>query len=219
VADRLQVLEDCLTWLGIERNDATTHALPRAACEARFGRPHPGEEASALSRDEPMELQLDGRRLRYAGRIDRVTWDADPPTRFRVVDYKTGGVYGERHAELQGGRMLQLPLYVLAAAQLLGVDPSAGEARYVYPTRRGNFKQIGWDAAELSARHGEVLALLDAMLEAMSRGDFMIAPWKEDACRICDLNAVCPLPRAAYVERKAGDRRLARFTREIRIVQ
>ena len=80
-----------------------------------------------------------------AGRIDRVTWDHDPPTRFRVIDYKTGKVRDDKPAQLQGGRMLQLPLYVLAAAQLLGVDPDAGEAAYVYPTRRGEFRTVAWE--------------------------------------------------------------------------
>ena len=52
-----------------------------------------------------------------------------------------------------------------------------------------------------------VLALLDAMLEGIDRGDFMVAPWDAaKACRYCDFNRVCPMPRKAFVERKAGRR-------------
>jgi RecB family exonuclease len=219
-ADRLTVIEDCMAWLEVEREDARSAGLPHAACEARFGPARPGEGAAALAQDEPVKLRLNDRTLRFQGRIDRVTWDRDPPTRFRVVDYKTGRVRDERPAQLQGGRMLQLPLYVLAAARLLGVNPSAGEAAYVYPTRRGEFREVTWTRDDLAAREVDVDALLAAILGAIDRGDFMVAPWDaEKACRYCDLNPVCPVPRAKYVERKERDPRMARFIEEIRDIE
>jgi ATP-dependent helicase/nuclease subunit B len=217
-ADRLEVVEDCLQWLEEERKDERAHQLPLAAVEVRVGRPYPGETATALSRDEPVEIGLDARTLRLSGRIDRLSWDAQPPTRFRVVDYKTGRVYEK--AELQGGRMLQLPLYVQMGAPLLGLDVSAGEAAYVYPTRTGKFRTVEWSREAIAARHDEMLALLGAMLDAIDRGDFMIAPYDADkACRYCDMNPVCPRPRAAYVERKAGDARIAVIDAQIRSVE
>ena len=112
-ADQIEVIEDCLRWLEAEREDPTIRQLPLGACEARFGPRYPGEEVGTLSRDEPIEIDVGGRPLRLAGRIDRITWDAQPPTRFRVIDYKTGKVRDEKPAQLQGGRMLQLPLLVL----------------------------------------------------------------------------------------------------------
>ena len=74
-ADRIEVIEDCLRWLEVERDDPATRALVLGACEARFGRRHAGEGKSALSRDEPVEIDLGGRTLRLTGRIDRITWD------------------------------------------------------------------------------------------------------------------------------------------------
>ena len=70
-----------------------------------------------------------------------------------MIDYKTGKVRDEKPAQLQGGRMLQLPLYVLAGAELLGLDPGAGEAAYVYPTRRGEFQhdRVGGRSSSPSA--------------------------------------------------------------------
>ena len=51
-------------------------------------------------------------------------------------------------------------------------------------------------------------------------GDIMIAPYDADkACRYCDMNPVCPRPRAAYVERKAGDARIAVIDEQIRSVE
>ena len=219
-ADRLEVIDDCAQWLDIEREDPRTKALPLGACEARFGSRRPGERKGTLSRDEPIEIALAARSLLLAGRIDRITWDQDPPSRFRVIDYKTGRVRDEKPAQLQGGRMLQLPLYVLAGAELLGADPDAGEAAYAYPTRRGGFREVSWEREQLAGRQGEVRALLSAMLEGIARGDFMVAPWNPNkACRYCDLDRVCPLAREAYVKRKAEDGRVAQFNQEIRSVE
>lgn len=217
-ADRLEVIDDCRQWLEVERADPVTRQLPLGACEARFGRRHPGEEIGELSRDEPISIGLDGRELLLSGRIDRINGD-QARTRFRVMDYKTGKVRDEKCAQLQGGRMLQLPLYVLAGAELLGTDPLGGEAAYAYPTRRGQFKTVDWTGEQLAERHDQVLSVLGAVLDGIARGDFMVAPWDEgSACTYCDFNAICPRPRAAYVKRKAGDDRLARFNDQIRSV-
>lgn len=218
-ADRLEIVEDCLRWLEVEHADPLTQTLPLGACEARFGARRPGERDGPLWRDEPIEISTGGGEITVAGRIDRIAWDSDPPTRFRVIDYKTGKVREERPAQLQGGRMLQLPLYVLAAAELLDVDPSAGEAAYVYPTRRGGFRTVAWESGQLAQRHEDLLGLLGAMLGAMGRGDFMVAPWKVDsACRYCDFDRVCPMAREAFLRRREDDERLARLSDEIRSV-
>ena len=220
-ADRIEVIEDCLEWLEVERADPTTRLLPLGACEARFGRRHAGEQAGSLSRDEPVEVDLGGRILRLTGRIDRITWDQEPPTRFRVIDYKSGKVRDDKSAQLQGGRMLQLPLYALAGAQLLGVDGTAAEVAYAYPTRRGDFKTVRWSSEELAERHDDVVGLLAAVLDGIARGDFLIAPWKDDgkACRFCDFKEICPGSRGGYMKRKAADDRLARLATEIRSVE
>ena len=219
-ADRLEVIEDCLEWLRREREDPLTRALPLVRCEARFGRRHPGEADDELSRDEPIEIELGNHRLLASGRIDRLNWDANPPTRFRVIDYKTGKVRDEKPAQLQGGRMLQLPLYVLAGAELLGIDAGAGEAAYVYPTRRGGFRTIGWEAAQLAERHDDVIGLLAGIVDGIARGDFMVAPWKESsACTYCDFKPICPRGPESYMERRSADPRLATFAERIRGVQ
>jgi RecB family exonuclease len=218
-ADRLEVVEDCLRWLEVEHADPTTPQLPVGACEARFGRRRPGEPHGALSRDEPIAIALDDRVLHVAGRIDRIVWD-EHRTRFRVVDYKTGRVRDERSGRLLGGRMLQLPLYVLAGAELLGMDAANGEAAYVYPTRRGGFASVEWTGDHLAHRHDELLRLLTAVVDGIARGDLMVAPWKADsACRFCDFDAVCPRGRGAYVKRREGDERLQELTQYVRGVE
>ena len=215
-ADRLEVIDDCLQWLEVERADPDTAQLPLGACEARFGTRFAGEQEGALSRDEPVELHLGRHDLRLQGRIDRITWD-EARTRFRVIDYKTGKVRDEKAGRLQGGRMLQLPLYTLAGGALLGIDPRHGDAAYAYPTRRGKFTTIAWSADDLARRHDDVIGLLDAILDSIARGDFLVAPWDEDtACRWCAFDGICPTARSAYLKRKSDDDRRARFEAEIR---
>jgi ATP-dependent helicase/nuclease subunit B len=215
-ADRVELIEDCVRWLEHEGSDELTRALPDVAVEARFGERWTGEKRGSLSQSEPIEIELRSGPLRLHGRIDRVNWDQGR-SRFRVVDYKTGKKYSEKSGELQGGRMLQLPLYVLAAAQLLGIDPSAGSAAYVYPTRKGGFQVVDWKPEELAAGHDEVLALLDAIVTSARRGDFIIAP-AEGACDWCPFKEVCVGARGGYAEGKATDDRLARFATETRSV-
>ena len=156
-ADRAELVEDCLTWLERERADEDSGRYSQVAVEARFGPAYPGEESGSLSRSDPMELELASGPLLVHGRIDRVEWSEGRPG-FRVTDYKTGRVYGEKSGEFQGGRMLQLPLYVDAAAQLLGRDPSEGAAAYAYLTRRGGFTTVEWRPEDLTARRDELLA-------------------------------------------------------------
>ncbi len=216
-ADRVELIEDCVRWLELERELESTRALPLSAVEARFGERMAGEKQGTLSQADPIEIDLPSGTLRLHGRIDRVNWD-QKRTRFRVVDYKTGRKYAEKPAELQGGRMLQLPLYVLAAAKLLGIDASAGGAAYVYPTRRGEFKTVEWQPDELAARHADVVSLLDAIVRGARAGDFIVAP-HEGACDYCAFNGICEGARGDYATAKEGDDRLARLATQIRGIQ
>jgi RecB family exonuclease len=215
-ADRVELIEDCVRWLEHEREDELTRSLPLVAVEARFGERMTGEKQGSLSQTEPIEIELPSGTLRVHGRIDRVNWDRGRSS-FRVVDYKSGKRYAEKSGELQGGRMLQLPLYVLAAARLLGIDPSAGAAAYVYPTRKGEFHVVDWKPEDLAARHADVIALLDAIVTSFRDGDFIIAP-SDGACDYCPFNGICVGARGDYTKPKATDERLARLATNIRSV-
>ena len=139
-ADRVELIEDCVRWLHEEREDELTRAAAdgrgRGAVRAADGRREAGfAVAGGADRDR---AALRARCVCTAGSTGST--GTRQRSRFRVVDYKTGKKYAESPGELQGGRMLQLPLYVLAAAKLLGIDPAAGGAAYVYPTRKGEFQ-------------------------------------------------------------------------------
>jgi ATP-dependent helicase/nuclease subunit B len=201
-ADRLEVTEDCLRWLEVERIDPLTTALPLGECETGF----------------ETEIRLNGVALRLRGRIDRMVWNG-ARDRYRVIDYKSGRVRDEKSGRLLGGRMLQLPLYVLAGGEVLDIDPERGEAAYVYPTRRGGFRTVDWTGAQLAERRDELTTMLTAIVHGVARGDFMVAPWDaKSACKWCDFDAVCPRGRGQYVEQREDDERLQPFVQSIRSV-
>ena len=214
-ADRIEVIEDCLRWLEVEREDPLTPALPLVRCEARFGRRYAGRAGRARCRATSRSRSSSaGGTLRLPGRIDRITWDA------RAADALPGRSTTRparsatrSPAQLQGGRMLQLPLYVLAGAQLLGSTPRAGEAAYVYPTRRGEFRAVAWTREQLAERHDDVIALLAAILDGdRPRRLHDRAVGRGRGLRVLRFQRRSARARAAaYMERKAADPRLARF--------
>jgi ATP-dependent helicase/DNAse subunit B len=113
-AAALRAIEaDLRRYLEHEARDGST--WPPAALELRFGFDEP-ESLPAL--------ELDGVRLR--GVIDRVDIEPDG-TRAIVRDYKTGSARPEyQGARWQPDRQLQVPLYMLAVRELLGLQPVGG---------------------------------------------------------------------------------------------
>ncbi len=137
--DRRSLLEDLVRWYDAELEDPDVARYDEAAYEVRFGHAWSDEETSPISVDDPIEIDADGARLRLTGRIDRIEWSA-AHAGMRVIDYKTGrSDYGPKEDALDGGRALQLPLYLLAAGRLLDRNPEHGVAQYFYATRRGDF--------------------------------------------------------------------------------
>jgi ATP-dependent helicase/nuclease subunit B len=204
--DRAAIREDIERWLEHELSDDHAAALTNADYEVRFGPSRHGGEDGPLTRDEPLVVALsNGRTIEVTGHIDRVDW-RDAPAAFRVIDYKTGSARAKENA-LQGGRALQLPLYLLAAAEALGVDPAAGEAQYFYATRTGEYKRVRFTGEQLAARHEDLDRVLSELDTGMRAGDYHAEP---DNCSWCDFDRVCDKRREAIRKRKAGDPHAAR---------
>jgi ATP-dependent helicase/DNAse subunit B len=136
--DRRQIEEDLVRWYDHEVKDAAGF-LP-GAFEVSFGPVHYGlgTQDPTYSSDRPLVLDVPGRRLAVQGRIDRIDWD-EARAKFRVIDYKTGKARDA--AAFDRGRALQLPIYLHAAAQALGMEPAQGMAEYFYVSSRGDFKR------------------------------------------------------------------------------
>jgi len=202
-ADRRTILEDLRAWYEGELSDPALGHFDRGAFELRFGPDRHGGGASELSVDAPAELALAEETLRFHGRADRVNWREAPPA-FRVIDYKTGRPEDRHKPErLAGGKALQLPIYLLGAAHVLGLPPETGEAQYYYTSGRGEFKRIGFSGSTLRERRGELEGLLSGMVGAIRAGDFHAEPGPQ--CRYCTFKAHCPAEKKEIRAAKGAD--------------
>jgi RecB family exonuclease len=183
------------------------------AVEHGFG--HEGEPAPAV------EIEVgDGTPLRFGGRIDRV--DASPDrSRVVVVDYKTASGAYYRVIEddpVDRGRLLQLPIYALAARQLVPEARSVA-AYYWFVSPRARIELLGGEFDEAAEeRFRDVLATI---VRGIEHGLFPARPGKDawvvgggetyESCRFCDYNRVCPTGRADRWDRVRLHGSLARY--------
>jgi RecB family exonuclease len=205
-ADRLELIEDLKAWLANERQDAEALQLSEGAYELQFGWGRDDSETNrGLSSDDPLEISLNGVRLMISGRVDRLNWDPER-TRFRVIDYKTGRPYNVPKAgSLSGGRALQLPIYTLAAARVLGMRPTHGDAEYHYSTRAGAFKRARFSASDFTDRHADLKTALEQIMAGMDAGFYPMAVEKQSECKYCVANLLCPSSRMRIIDRKKND--------------
>jgi ATP-dependent helicase/DNAse subunit B len=179
--------------------------------EARFGPAGPCAPTPPGSSPDPLELPIGGQIRRFVGKIDRI--DIGPQEAARVIDYKTGGVYGERDNRFRGAQSLQLPLYLLAADAMLkhqGIQARAREALYYYATAKGGYRRIHFDRAALDSRFSEFTAILRTVVDGIATGVFPQHPGKGgDNCTRCAFQRVCGQGRVKLADRKSLDDRLA----------
>ncbi|HXY42291.1 MAG TPA: PD-(D/E)XK nuclease family protein [Vicinamibacteria bacterium] len=148
--------------------------------EVSFGlgrTPQAGEPHSP----EPLEIDLgEGRVLRVCGKIDRI--DRRHEGGLVLRDYKTGRAPKDDGGVFRGGRQLQIPFYLRAAAKLLPGEPVVDAfLDYVDGGRQVAFRP------ELAT--GEAFRnLLRELVSLVSRGVF---PQEPLACDWCDFTAVC----------------------------
>ena len=211
-----EILEDLERWLELERADELSRSMPNGDYETRFGRTwRKGEAEGELSIDEQLEIEIDGldNPLRIGGRIDRLAWNEDR-TSYRVIDYKTGGSsQAPKDGSLKGGEALQLPLYLLAGARILGIDIASarGSAEYHYLTRKGGFTRRTFSTDDLEERRDDFTQVLSTIVGGIRGGEFQMAAKDDWACQWCDFNGICPTARFQQIERKAGDKVAKRF--------
>jgi ATP-dependent helicase/nuclease subunit B len=167
--------------------------LSRAAAE---GEPHLQE---ALSIDIG-----DGRTLRVSGKIDRI--DRRPDGTLVLRDYKTGRAPRDDGGLFRGGRQLQIPFYILAAARIFPETPVV-EAFLDYVD---GGRQVGLDPALVHS--DSFRALLRGLVDAIGKGVFVQEP---TACEWCDFKVVCgPTPLLKRRRQlKLGDPRIQQVLR------
>jgi ATP-dependent helicase/DNAse subunit B len=208
--DQKQIDEDLVRWYDREVV-AGGEGLRPGAFEVSFGpvRYGLGTSDTTISSEEPLVLRAGARELLLQGRIDRVDWDGDR-TRFRVIDYKTGKPRDK--AAFDHGKALQLPVYLHAAARLLGMSPADGEAQYFYVSSRGGFKRKSVTGHELAERAAEGERVLQTIADGVDAGMFAPNPGKDRFnCRYCDYTDVCDARVDTIMRRKTDDPRAAAY--------
>jgi ATP-dependent helicase/DNAse subunit B len=193
--------ETVQAWLG--REAAAAERATPAHFELSFGL---GRERDAEEPHDPKPLEIDlgdGRALRVCGKIDRIDRRADGLV---LRDYKTGRAPRDDGGVFRGGKQLQIPFYVLAAARLLPGEPVVDAfLDYVDGGRQVAFRP------EI-AQGPEFKDLLRRLVDLVARGVFVQEP---SACDFCDFTGVCG-PKALLERRQAikvRDRSLQEYLR------
>ncbi|MCA9247795.1 MAG: exodeoxyribonuclease V subunit gamma, partial [Planctomycetales bacterium] len=203
-----------------EKYDRKFQDLP-APCkpahfEVRFGPRRGAENAweDPLSRDEPLELDLGRERIAIIGRIDRIdTSEIAGQRLFNLLDYKTGRSQSLKSAMVADGTALQLPLYALAARDLLSAEREAHPwlAAYWY-VRDGGTKsrfQFGQLAADLIEPTAEWKAIEQQAVERVGKivaglraGEFPMACRDLQCTSQCDFRTVCRVHQTRALEKQ-----------------
>lgn len=207
--ERQAILEDLRTWY--EHELKAPERFPRSAHELGFGFGGETGGGAELAIADPLRVPVGEAELRVRGFIDRLDWD--PASKhFRVTDYKAGkrtkGRNGNplKDGELNGGRALQLPLYLLAGARALGLDPERGEARYSFVSRSGGFADVCFEGAAYGERRVELEQVLEVLASEMRAGNFHARPGKNSSnCSYCDFDSLCDARRETLLTRKQDD--------------
>jgi RecB family exonuclease len=196
-----------LRWLAREA-DAAERSTP-LHFELGFGLPLPKDADEPHARDPLVVALPDGRTLRINGKIDRIDRKADGTLLLR--DYKTGKAPNDDGGIFRGGKQLQIPIYVRAAASLLpGQRVSEAFLDYVDGGR-----QVAWDPEAITGAAFE--KVLGDLVDVVRSGIFV---QEHTSCDFCDFKAACG-PKGLLERRrvyKTGDRALQRVLALRRVV-
>ncbi len=182
--------------------------------------PHAVENAFGFSRKEdqtPLDwVEWSSARtgtLRFRGFIDRIDLSPSGDTAL-VLDYKTGGTssYANMNKDpVQRGKLLQLPVYGLAARQLLGDEVNIKVA-YWFVTEKGNFKTRPPTPKTLEEMLDAFSDVVGTITHGIGAGLFPANPGKGGGnCRYCEFKNLCPTRRELHWQRKCNDPRLSPY--------
>ncbi|MCD4823757.1 MAG: PD-(D/E)XK nuclease family protein [Phycisphaerae bacterium] len=171
------------------------------------------EMSDPASQPVPVEIQTPAGVIRLRGRIDRVDRvEFEGLAGLLVVDYKTGSL--PKSDASKTGQNTQVPLYTIAAEQLLGEQAlggafhgiAGGKAKFSY------FAAIKLSRGKLSVQE-DYQQMRDAAIEtigrfvtSMGQGQFALQP-VEHACKYCPYRQACHVsPARAEVKMQQAGR-------------
>jgi RecB family exonuclease len=152
--------------------------------------------------ERPVVLVLaDGTCVGFRGRIDRL--DRSPSgQQLRVLDYKTGKGETEK-VQVDSGRNIQLPVYLLAARALVAPQTQASiTCSFRMVTRRGSYAEVVLPADENLVGAG-LADTVSSIRRLVMAGVFPRLPADAHACAFCRLRYACDELQST-MERKRG---------------
>ncbi len=130
--------------------------------ELRFGYRGRGDEEDPKSTTDPYRLDLGDRELLFSGKIDRVDLGENE---VRAIDYKSGKSSPVSNPTISAYNTLQLPIYLLAAANLTGTEIPSVDALYSYiyqnTTRELSGEALYADLVMFKRKLAELLRLIE----------------------------------------------------------
>jgi len=176
--ERRRFRETLLLWLQREA-DAAERSTP-LHFEVGFGMATAGAPGEP-HRTEPLAIDIgDGRTLRVQGKIDRI--DKRPDGTLLLRDYKTGKAPRDDGSIFRGGKQLQIPFYILAAAQMFPGQPVVESfLDYVDAGR-----QVAVNPSVVTSE--AFRQVLKGLVDAIAAGVFVQDP---GVCDWCDFTEVC----------------------------
>jgi ATP-dependent helicase/DNAse subunit B len=191
---------------------------PQAAYfEVRFGPEVQSDTARPeqdISTPLPFELDLGEEQIRITGQIDRIdVGRVGEVTVFNVIDYKSGREVKLKDEAVRAGRQLQLPLYALAAEELLLADQQAEALAAGYWSIQGK----GFEKGALEMRRAEghalssseqwqqlrpqILATVGQLVAGIRGGDFPVVNEDQECTRWCPQSTICRVAQIRSLEK------------------
>ena len=200
-------------WQEIDRPPRPTYF------EVRFGpevRGSADETASPLSTKIPFELDLGNQQIRITGQIDRIdVGRIGNLTVFNVIDYKSGNKeISFKPEHLAAGKQVQLPLYALAAEELLlsGEKAQALAAGYWSIQNKGfekgaiHLKSPDGNGLQPSEEWGQLrqqlVETLGNLVEGVQSGHFPVFNSDENCTRGCPYRTICRVGQIRALEKQ-----------------
>ncbi len=160
------------------------------------------EDEDTLSTRKPLELDCGSETIRFSGRIDRIDLGAVAGQAvFTIVDYKSHASQRTRAEAIGEGYSLQLPLYALAAQELL-VQQQALPYRAAYWHVAGSgyreVIQFASDAAgqltinpDWDSLQSQLRRRVHSLVEGIRGGEFPMHSVDEKCTSRCPYSTVC----------------------------
>ncbi|MDE0464293.1 MAG: PD-(D/E)XK nuclease family protein, partial [Caldilineaceae bacterium] len=207
---RDQMISDLKRFLKEDAKLRKKHGVSPHAVESSFG--FAGNEDETPLQSVEWSSARTGT-LRFRGFIDRIDLSPSGDTAL-VLDYKSGGTssYANMNKDpLQRGKLLQLPVYGLAARQLLGAGIDIKVA-YWFVTEKGKFATRPPTPKMLEEMLDDFSDAVGTITDGIGAGLFPANPGNDgNNCRYCEFKHLCPTRREWHWRRKREDRRLSAY--------